>query len=233
MTNLPQVLASVDWKANINAAFDDKSSLGDLEAALMRIAVWSKQLENCDGKNPAICFIREMQAAAQQGAALIGLCLYKASAASIRTVLEASLYYTYFRTHPSELSSLIRVDKYFIRKSEIIDYHRVHTPKFMEYQELFGLLGNLEQWYSKVSAIVHGQIPGAWNEHSSLSEIGFSAVTHKLALEKFLSGEKLTHEILLCTAGKTLWSGFATDTKKFLIKGMPGEKREALGLDSA
>jgi hypothetical protein len=165
--SLPSILSSVAWNANIQAAFLDKPSLGKLEASLLRIAVWSKQLEVCDEKNPALCFIREMQVAAQQGAALLGLCIYKASAASARTILETCLYYTYFRTHPQELASLIRVKKYFVSKAELLDYHRLHTPNFMIHQEIFGLLGNLETWYSGVSAVVHGQIPGAWNAHSA------------------------------------------------------------------
>lgn len=231
--NLPSVVTGIAWDANIKAAFSDKALLVRLEAALMRIAVWSKQLEICDEGNPALCFVREMQVAAQQGAALLGLCIYKASAASARTILETCLYYTYFRTHPQELASLIRVKKYYVSKSEVLDYHRAHSVEFLRLQEVFGLLGNLDSWYSSVSAVVHGQIPGAWSAHSALSEISFSADTYALALDTFASGEELVHQILLCTVGQSLWSGIAPDAKRFLLKGLPGAKREALGLDLA
>jgi hypothetical protein len=232
MRTLPAVLRGVDWIANIDAAFKDEKILARLEYALHRIAVWSKQLETADEGNPALCFIREMQVAAQQGVALLGLCVYKAAAASTRTLLETCLYYTYFRTHPEECATLVRDVKYFVTKSEMLEYHRKHTRDFMKYQNLFGLIGNLETWYSNISAVVHGQIPGAWNAHSALQEIGFDPETHSLAAEALLSGEDLAHHVLLCTAGKRLWTSFSPDAKTFLVKGLPGEKRASLGLDA-
>lgn len=230
-STLPQVLKKVDWQSNIDAAFADPQSLQELEQALYRIAVWSHQLETAEEGNPALCFVREMQLAAQQGAALIGLCLYKSAAASARTVVETCLYYTFFRSHLEELSTLIRVERYYISKTEIIDYHKLHTKGFMAHQEVFGLIGNLEQWYSRVSAVVHGQIPGAWNDHAALDQISFSDATHKLAVETLVTGERLVHELLLSTTGNYLWSSFAPDAKKQLLKGLAGEKRQLLGLD--
>ncbi|WP_137153884.1 hypothetical protein [Rhizobium sp. FKL33] len=230
-TTLPEVLKSVDWCSNIDATFADSPTLKKLENALFRIAVWSHQLESADQDNPALCFVREMQLAAQQGAALIGLCLYKSAAASARTLLETCLYYTYFRTHLEELSTLIRVERYYISKTEIIEYHKLHTIGFIPRQEAFGLIGNIDKWYSKVSAIVHGQIPGAWNDHVALDKISFSAATSKLAVDTFITCEQLVHELLLSTTGHQLWAGFAPDAKKELVKGLPGEKRQLLGLD--
>jgi hypothetical protein len=186
MKGLPAVLKRINWAANIDAAFKDKDSLAKVENALYRVAVWSKQLETADKGNPALCFIREMQVAAQQAAALLGLCLYKGSAAAARTLLETCFYYTYFRTHLEELATLVRDPKYFITKTDILDHHRAHTQHFMDYQNLFGLIGNLETWYSRVSAVVHGQIPGAWNTHSALKDIGFNYETHCLAVETFV-----------------------------------------------
>lgn len=228
---LPQVLKSVDWHSNIDSAFADSQLLQQLENALYRVAIWSHQLEIADKDNPALCFVREMQVAAQQGAALIGLCLYKSAAASARTVVETCLYYTYFRTHPEELATLVRVEKYYISKSEILDYHKLHTDNFTSHQEVFGLIGNLERWYSKVSSVVHGQIPGAWNNHAALNQISYDDTTHKLAVETLSTGERLVHELLLCTTGHSLWPSFGPDAKKQLLKGLAGEKRNLLGLD--
>jgi hypothetical protein len=232
MITLSSILKSVDWRGNIDVAFADADDLKRLESALMRIAVWSKQLETADLGNPALCFVRETQIAAQQSAALLGLCIYKASAGSSRTLLETCLYYTFFRTHLDELATLVRVQKYYLTKSDILDYHRLHTPRFIERQEVFGLIGNVEQWYSKISAVVHGQIPGAWNAHSSIRDISFSKETHTLALENFITGEDLVHKTLLCTTGGQLWGTFTPDAKAYLVKGLAGEKRALLGLDS-
>ncbi|MBI1686960.1 hypothetical protein [Caulobacter hibisci] len=229
--SLPLILGGVNWFKNIESTFSDDASLEKLEAALLRIAIWSKQLEICDTENPALCFIREMQIAAQQCVALLGLCVYKASASSSRTLLETCLYYSYFRSHPSELATLVRVDKYYISKSDVLDYHKLHTPNFIKLQETFDVIGRLEQWYSRVSAVVHGQIPGVWNAHTSLGGIGFNKEAHNLAISTFLAGEELCHHFLLCTAGKDLWSGFAPDAKAHLIKGLAGDKKATLGLD--
>jgi hypothetical protein len=231
MTSLPEVLKSVEWVSNIDAAFQDAKSLKKIEQILYRNAVWSKQLEIADDSNPALSFVREMQVAAQLGCAQIGLCLYKSVASSARTLVETCLYYTYFRTHPEELATLTRLDKYYVSKSEIIEYHKWHSINFDTYQKVFGLIGNIDSWYSKVSAIVHGQIPGVWNNHASLEEISFCEETHELAVSTLESAERLVHETLLCTAGHYLWASFAPDAKKFLLRGLAGDKREKLDLD--
>lgn len=232
MSTLPTVLKSVDWSKNIENAFADAKSLESIEFCLKRIAVWSKQFEIADDNNPALCFLREMQISAQHGAALIGLCLYKPSAASARALIETCLYYTYFRTHSVELASLIRSEKYYITKNEVLEYHRAHSPNFTMYQEAFGLLTKLEKIYSLMSAVIHGQLPGSWNEHSALHQIAFAQKTNKLAVDGFLASEEVVHQLLLCTVGKSLWPSFAPDAKLFLLKSLPGDKRSLLQLDS-
>jgi hypothetical protein len=231
MPGLVEILKGVNWADNIEQAYSDVNTLEAVEKALMRVAIWSKQLEITDFGNPALSFVREMQVAAHQSAALLGLCVYKASAASSRTLVETCLYYTYFRTHPEELATLVRSLKYYVTKDEVIEFHKLHTPEFIKCQEVFGLIGNLSTWYSRISAVVHGQIPGAWRAHESLEELGFDGDTHGLALESFLEGEELVHQALMCTSGRQLWDGFTPDAKSHLIKGIAGEKRAQLGLD--
>jgi hypothetical protein len=147
-------------------------------------------------------------------------------------MVETCLYYSYFRTHLEELATLVRVEKYYITKSDIIDYHKVHTKDFMSRQDAVGLIGNLEKWYSKVSAVVHGQIPGIWNNHDALDKISFNEETNKAALEIILTAEKLVHHILLCTVGNHYWSSLAPDAKSQLVKGMTPDQRTQLGLDA-
>jgi hypothetical protein len=226
------MLALIDWQANISAAYADNNELKLVEAAMHRIAVWSQQIVIADENNPALCFIREMQISAHQGAALIGLGIYKASAISARTMLENGLYYSYFRSHPDELATLTRSKKYYISKSEIIEYHKLHSPKFLKHQEPFGLIGNLEVWYSDISAVVHGQIPGAWNSHSNLDEIAYHQDTHKLAVSALLGGEEILHNFLLCTVGVLHWSTFSPSAKSLFIRGIAGSAKTILGFDS-
>ena len=231
MTDLKTLLTDIDWTTNIVTSLGSGSTLEQMEAAALRIAIWSKQLEEVDEGNPALCFVREMQHAIQHSNALIGLCLYKPSASCSRTLVESCIYYTYFRTHIEELATLTSDKRYYVSKSEVIDYHKQHTANFKNHQEKFNLVGRLDTWYSRVSAVVHGQIPGSWNTHSALSQTSYAADVHALALTTLLEGVSIVNDILLCTVVRTLWKGFAPEAKKYLIKGMEASKRDTLSLD--
>ena len=114
----------ITWKSSLK----DDEATAKIAAANLRLAVWALQLENADAGNPALSFVREMQIGGQHVTALVALSLYKPAAARIRSVFECALYYTYFRTHPSELQTLIRDPEYFVDKQELIDYHKKHWP---------------------------------------------------------------------------------------------------------
>lgn len=232
MTTLSAALAAIDWAGNIATSLAHDDTEAKIGAAALRLAVWSNQLEILDAGNPALSFIREMQIAIQNSGVLVSLCLYKPSAASSRTLVETCLYYTFFRNHPAELATLANDPKYYVSKADIVDHHKLHTPWFKTSQAVFGLVGRLETWYSTTSAIVHGQVPGAWNAHSAITNLLFSEEAHKLALLTILDAEQLAHEWLLCTAGRDLWAGFAPDAKSLLLEGISGAAKTGLGLDS-
>lgn len=202
-----------------------------MDGACLRLAVWAKQIENIDHDNPAISFVRAMQISAHHAVATASLAIYKAAASSIRGVVENALYYTYFRVHPIELASLVREVSYYTSKSEILTYHKMHTPGFRDLQEKLGLLTRIEVWYSAISAIVHGQVPGVWVEHTSLAETKPSSATLKLVVEKFCEAEKIVHEFLLLTIGRENWDNFSHPAKKLLLSGIPGEHKTAMKLD--
>lgn len=231
MADLQTVLTGIDWATNITTSLGAGTALADIDSAARRVAIWSRQLEEVDEDNPALCFVREMQQSIQYGGALIGLCLFKPSAAASRTLVESCMYYTYFRTHPDELATLVSNNKYFVSKSEIMDFHKQHTIDFKAREQTLGLIGRLDTWYSRVSAVVHGQIPGAWNTHSELVKTSFAPNVHGLALKTLLEGVSLVNDLLMCTVARVFWKGFAPDAKTYLLSGMPAAKREALGLD--
>jgi hypothetical protein len=233
---VPQLLAavdSIDFEASIGSFKGQASALEKLDSACTRIAVWSKQLEAADTGNAALAFIRAAQGAAHHVVATCALSLYGASAASVRSVVENGLYYTYFRSHPAELATLVRDPNYFVSRAEMVNYHRTHTPSFKQLQETFGFVGNLEQWYSRVSAIVHGQLPGTWVNHASLSAIEFNATTLETVATEFSAGEKLLHHLLLLTAGRDLWDKFTAMAKAKLLAGLSADSKTALKLDKA
>ncbi len=230
---LAAALKSVTWSLNIDAFLGEANSVNQVAAANVRIATWALQFETIDKGNPALCFIREMQVASHHVAALLGLALYKPAAGAMRTAVETALYYSYFRTHPSELATLARDPDFYLSKSEVVDYHKIHTPGFKDLQGQLGVASGLSAWYSKVSAVLHGQVPGIWVTHKSMSEIKFDKPTLHAAVSTFLEGEELIHRFFLCTVGRQLWGSVSTSAKKVLLKGLSGSLKTSLRLDSA
>lgn len=232
--HLVSALKSVDWANNVSIFCSDNSITERFEAAGVRLAIWSKQFENTEGKeNPAICFVREMQSAGHLTVTASALACYKLAASGMRTVVETALYYSYFRTHPAELATLLRNEKWYVSKKEIIEYHITHTPNFSELQKKLPLIGILDPWYSKISAIVHGQIPGLWHSQQGISDIQPNNPLLLTALQELEECVKIVDRLFFLTAGRELWSSFSPSAKKALLHGMQGDIKTALGLDSA
>jgi len=230
---LESALRSVSWDSLVGEFLATPILPTGLTQCNTRLAVWSKQLENADRNNPALSFIREMQTSGHYVAILTSLALYKPAAAAIRTLVETALYYTYFRTHLVELATLIRDEEYFVQKSEIINYHKLHTANFVKSQECFGLISRLNRWYSGISSIVHGQIPGVWVSSHSIADIKHVAVDLSAVVENFKEGEEIVHQLFLCTVGQELWDDFSAPAKRRLIFGLSGAIKTKLQLDSA
>ncbi len=230
---LISAVSAVNWLNNIHE-FSSESSFADIAAEVnYQIALWSKQLENADKGNLALSFIREAQAQAHYSSTLISLGLYKPAAGSMRTIVECALYYTYYRSHPAELRTLVRDPDYHIGKRNIIDYHKRHTINFESKQEAVGLLANLNEWYSDISGIVHGQAPGEWVTHLSLENINFDKEVCKLVLKKYKQGGLIFSLLLLCTVDTSLWYSFESKVKTQLLKGFNATQKEKLGLTKA
>jgi hypothetical protein len=226
VTKLQTALSSVNWANNVNALLSDAGASQRLADCNMRLAIWARQFENTDKGNPALAFIREMQIAGQSVTVLVALSLYKSAASSIRTVLETGLYYSYFRDHPAELATLARGGGYFVEKREIIDFHKRHTPDFSSIQQKLGVVSRIDNWYSAISAIVHGQIPGTWVDYKGVADIAPIKSTEGAVIDFFGRGEDAVHRLFLCTVGRQLWHGFSSQAKAKLLSGLTGEEKK-------
>jgi hypothetical protein len=213
-------LGSVKWADNIQSFLAEVGMADAVEASNTRLALWSKQFEIADRGNAALPFIREMQVAGFHVATLTALCLYKAAAGSMRAMCDAALYYSYYRTHPVELATLARDTNFYMEKRELLDFHRQHTADFVSMQNRLGLVTRLEAWYSFVSGIIHGQLPGIWAEYQSLAGIRFQIATARTAVEKFGEGVDIISRLFLCTAGRALWTDFSKTAKRQLLAGL-------------
>jgi len=224
---------AVDWNKNKNDFFDDPDAPSKLVVANMRLAVWARQLEIADRENPALCFVREMQAAGHHVAILAILGLYKVAAASMRAAWDGALYYSYFRTHPVELATLARDTNFFVDKREILEFHKQHTTRFSAMQTRLGLISRLDRWYGLVSSIIHGQQPGAWATHQSFEDITYRKEISESVVTTFVEGSELIHRLFLCTVGQALWRDFSRSAKRQLLSGLSGDVKTDIALDSA
>ena len=233
ISKLEEALTAIDWQKNVVDFCADIGALDAFERCNLRLAVWSRQFETADHGNPAIAFIREMQVSGHFVPALTALSFYKPAAASMRTVVESALYYTYFRDHPIELATLVRNADFFLAKKDVLEFHALHTPNFKQLQTKLGVVARLNAWYSRISAIIHGQIPGGWVRQKALKDTGHDAGMILEVANTFCEAEDIVHRLFLCTTGQSLWNDFSSPAKKALLKGLPADAKTELGLDSA
>lgn len=230
---LKETIAAVNWDSNTQEVLSNNTKTVVIADCNYRLALWSNQIEKIDNGNPALPFIREMQASGFNASVLVSLALYKPAASAMRTILETALYYTYFRTHKCELATLVRDSSYYLHRSEIIDYHRLHTSGYSESENLFGLNNKMVTWYKKVSSLVHGQIPGGWVTYTSISDIKHATEVLDDVIATYVECITIVGQLLLCTVGKELWSSIDQAVKKELLHGVSGEIKFKLGFDGA
>lgn len=226
-------ISSIEWVKIIEKTLKDDNDIVALYDSLKCLKTWLHEIESFDIDNPALCFAREMQLSSQHAALLISLALYKPAAASMRSALENCLYYTYFRNHPIELQTQALPNKYYITKKDVLEFHKIHTIRFNEMQQTLGLLSELEETYSYLSQIVHGQIPGIWGKISSIREIDFNEDINKQAIATLEKTKNIIVNFLICTISTENWNSFSKDSKKMFLKGIPGDKKKSLSLDAS
>ncbi|MEZ9481916.1 hypothetical protein AB4163_19225 [Vibrio splendidus] len=220
MSNLIDAVCSVNWNENCTSAVDDVDIYSVGEKSLAKLANWCRQIENIYNNNQSLPFIREAQVSAQDFFCLVSLGLYKSSASSLRTILESFLYFSYFKDHPIELNSLINVDNYYISKADVLAYHKLHTPNFTKYSRDVGLTSRLEKSYAKISAIVHGQMPGVWHSSASLANKKYEKELVKEAINEFVEVIVIVNLMMLILISDEDWNNIDHKVKAILINGV-------------
>jgi hypothetical protein len=229
LSSLSDILSSIDW-ADSAARFAGERALVDtIEKGCQLVAVWNQELSFYDRYNTANPFLQEMKASLFYVPACLALGLNKPAAASLRTAVESALYYTYFKDHEMELMTLRRNRKYYLTRSKIVDYHNTHTREFQKRQMAVGLVGELNQWYGRISAVVHGQIPGVWTSHS-LSDTSFSKAGVKEFMKEFNVAVKIVNRLFLATISDSAWEGISSQARQLFLKELSVKAKGSLGL---
>lgn len=228
--DLRNALAAIDWNSYVASFASDPAMVERVATCCGGIARWHRAMRDVEPEVPAISFLAEAQIQSHYIATLIPLAMYKSAAAAMRTIVESVLYYTYFRTHPVELASLVRVDDYHATKGEILDYHKMHSVHFPARQQAWGAVSLLNSWYSKISAVIHGQLPGKWVSHTDLAGLKPHGPTRDEALVEFESAVDISGRVLLCTMDTERWNAIERETRIALLKGVPGNIKALLDL---
>lgn len=187
-----------------------------IEEHLQILAHWAKSLETIYQNNPALPFVREAQVSAQDFISVYTLNLYKNSAASMRTVFESILYFSYFKDHSVELKSVTR-DKFHLSRSQIVNYHDKHTEYFSSIYKTTSLDTILDNMYSDVSNIVHSSQPGIWHQRAVLGEKKYSSAIAKETAKLFVQTIKVINLLLLCTLTYDEWLTIPTKSRKLFL----------------
>jgi hypothetical protein len=229
--HLRKSLAAIDGHALIAEFLKNGPVVEAVAGNCARVALWANSLREAEPDNLAVPFLFEMQRASHDVAALLAMSLYVPAAASMRSMGETALYYTYFRTHFSELATLASKPDFFVSKSEILEFHKTHSVKYRLVAKDVGFPGVFDVWYSRVSAIVHGQLPGAWGARQALADTAHNPTILADAVKTFSDGVDLVDLLLFLTAGGEFWDRFHHSAKRVLLKGMSAPRRVLLGLD--
>lgn len=226
--SIQSALGGIDWNSLVENFCLDHDLANRVEDSSVLLAVWSGQLEKIDSNNPALAFVREMQVSGHHVASLIALGLFKPAAASMRSTVECALYYMYFREHIAELRTLARDPAYYVSKSDIIDFFKIHSSNFGDRQSALNLVGKLNSWYSKTSAIVHGQIPGVWVSEPSLGGGAFDKVKTLEVVSHFSDAVSIVQDCFICVLAESFWPYIDPVAKAQITKGMHGDLKARL-----
>lgn len=217
MNKFFETLQNIDWNSSRDVFFQKKDNqLSFLEENLNVLAHWAKSLETIYQNNPALPFIREAQVSAQDFISVYSLSLYKNAAASMRTVFESILYFSYFKDHSVELQSVAR-DKFHLSRSQIISYHEKHTENFASIYKRTSLDCILDNMYSDVSNIVHSSQPGIWHQRAVLGQKTYDSRIANETAKLFIQTIKVINLLLLCTLRYDEWLTVPNKSRKIFL----------------
>ena len=222
---ISSAIKSVNWNGIAESTVAQDEVVAQLEKNLEVLQYWIQELINNNEGNRALPFLYEAHSSMNDFCSSISLGLYKLSASSIRTILEAFLNFSYYKDHPVELTTLINNNSFYLGKSEIIDYHSLHSPGFSQRSSELNTLDFLNTLYKEVSQIIHGQIPGKWNNCSTLNDTKFDDDMLKITTETFARLVKIINLFHISYLSDNEWGNMNIRSRSLFLKGIPRSKK--------
>lgn len=219
-TDLQDKLAQIDWTAITTNSLKENSGFSDIQASCKVMTTWLNELCELYEGNYALSFLKEAYVSINDYSTSMSIALYKLSAASMRTILESILYYSYFKDHPKELHTLINDSSYYLTRSDILEYHYKHTNNFKVGSRELNLISSMDNFYSEVSAIIHGQIPGVWQPNVKLDNRSHCKKTFNASVEHFKSLASIINHFLILHLTEEEWQSINIRSRELFLKGL-------------
>lgn len=226
-TELQNKLAQINWGAIVDDSLNEDSGFSDIQTSCKIITTWLNELCDLYENNYALSFLKEAHVSINDYCTSMSIALYKLSAASMRTILESILYYSYFKDHPKELHTLINDSSYYLTRSDILEYHYKHTHNFKNACKELNLISSMDNFYSEVSAIIHGQIPGVWQPNVNLDNRSHCSQTFSCSIEHFKTLVRIINHFLILHLTEEEWQSINIRSRELFLKGLkPKTKKE-------
>lgn len=232
MTDIKTAISNPKWNENVQEFLKQESLIDSLDKECQLMARWVLELYKFDPKCTANAFVFQLLSSSQHVIALASLGLFTPAAGSLRGMVESALYFVYFRTHPTELSTLLRDKDFYVQKSDVLQYLNQHIPDYSIKQSALSLNADLNSWYKEVSSVIHAQIPGNWGGPKDLSSTKFNESHVKNVTSMHGKAASLINRLLLCTVAPDIWGQSSPENRKLFLKSLPAATKQILKLDS-
>lgn len=159
MTNDDYISAVKTLSENIGdlERFASSSRGKELEVAFLKTICWCQGLSQVYKSNPAKIHLAGAWSEIVNILALVPLCFYRPSIISLRVVLDEILAWSFYESHPVEFRTSLKDTSYFVRKSEVHDFHKTHSWQEDIALEKLGIWSNMNGLYSELSRYIHAQ----------------------------------------------------------------------------
>ena len=194
-----------------------------LQSAFERLLIWRGFLDRVRPNVEARVLLAAAHSKAVEIWVLIPFGLEHSAYASLRSLMDAVVAYTYYHTHPVEWAAVCHNDAQWESRTDVVAFHIRFTPRFREFNKEFGLGNRMSQDYRQLSRFVHCIAPHGL---PSLTKLGRHTIPSQ-RLESFLDLAERTCSLLnllLIAVFHEHLSEMAGEDYRVVMKAVPAGK---------